>query len=384
MSGTSYRRNRVLFCAATFFYWAALYLYVPVLPVYAESVVSSLSMVGIIISSYALPQLLFRIPIGVHFDRSRRRKPLVAAGLLLAGAGAAGLAFAADGWTLAAARAVTGAGAAAWVAFTIFFTGYYDSEHAARAIGVINSINQVAQLVATGSGGVIADAFGYQAVFCLAAVLGLVGAGVLVFVTEPVPAARCAVGGGFRTVAGRPLLLAVAGMAILLQFVNFASVFSFVPVYGARIGASGSQLGLITMLTLGSSAVAAYSCVRLAERAGYTWTLRTAAIILSASLLLVPHTSTPAQLAAVQLVSGVGRGSLATLLMALSIRSTSAGTRATAMGVFQAVYAGGMLAGPVVSGFMADRLDLAAVFQLSAALCLLLAVMAYHPAVRRA
>jgi hypothetical protein len=39
------RRSRALFCVVTFFYWASLYLYVPILPVYAESVVGKLSMV---------------------------------------------------------------------------------------------------------------------------------------------------------------------------------------------------------------------------------------------------------------------------------------------------------------------------------------------------
>ena len=382
--GNGYRCSRVLFVVATFFYWAALYLYVPVLPVYAESVVKSLSMVGIIISSYALPQLLFRIPIGLHFDRTRRRKPLVQAGLLLVSAGAVGLAFAGSGWTLAAARAVTGVGAAAWVAFTVFFTGYYGSEQAARAIGVINSVNQIAQVVATGSGGMIVDAAGYRAVFLTAGLLGLLGVVALGFAREPRGQVRSASAKSFRHVASSPLLLTAAGMAVLLQFANFASVFGFVPVYGARIGASGSELGVITMLTLGSSAVAAYMCVRIAERLTYSRTIALGAVILAASLLAVPATSTPAELAVVQLVSGFGRGSLATLLMALSIRSASPGTRATAMGVFQAVYAAGMLTGPAVSGVIAESLSLAVVFQVSAALCLLLAIAAFHPVLRRA
>ncbi len=381
--GNGYRRSRVLFVVATFFYWAALYLYVPVLPVYAESVVKSLSMVGIIISSYALPQLLFRIPIGLHFDRTRRRKPLVLAGLLLVSVGAAGLAFAENGWTLAAARAVTGAGAAAWVAFTVFFTGYYGSEHAARAIGVINSVNQIAQVAATGSGGMIVDAAGYRAVFLIAALLGLLGVVALGFAREPRGQVRPARVESFKQVASKPLLLMAAGMAVLLQFANFASVFGFVPVYGVRIGASNSELGVITMLTLGSSAVAAYMCVRIAERLSYSRTIALGAVILAASLLAVPATSTPAELAVVQLASGFGRGSLATLLMALSIRSAPPGTRATAMGVFQAVYAAGMLTGPAVSGVIAESLSLAAVFQVSAALCLLLAMAASHPVLRR-
>lgn len=88
-----HRRSILLFCAATFFYWTALYLYVPVLPVYAQSLGASLSMVGIIIASYALPQFLLRIPIGVWSDALGRRKPFVAGGIVMASVGALGLGF---------------------------------------------------------------------------------------------------------------------------------------------------------------------------------------------------------------------------------------------------------------------------------------------------
>ena len=185
-------------------------------------------------------------------------------------------------------------------------------------------------------------------------------------------------------IATRPLLVVSGAMALLLHFANFASVFGFVPVYGARIGATGSQLGVITMLTLGGSAIAAYASVRLAERTGYAVALLGGALVLGVSLLLVPRTPSPMWLAIVQFVSGFGRGMLATLLMALSIRSTTQGTRATAMGVYQAVYAIGMIAGPAVSGLIADTAELAVVFQVSAVLSFTIGVLAFSPAVRRA
>ena len=379
------RRHAILFGAVTFFYWGSLYLYVPILPVHAEDVSGSLSMVGIIIASYALPQLLLRIPIGLYFDALPRRKPLVAASLVMCAAGAVGLALAPGAWTLAAARAATGIGAAGWVAFTVFFTGYYPSASSARAIGTINAVNQISLVVVTGSGGAFAEAAGYRACFLAAGALAVVGLALLVFTKEPEGTLRSRAGrASFLSVATHPLLIAAGLMALLLQFANFASVFGFVPVYGARIGASGSQLGVITMVTLGGSAIAAYTSVRVAEKTGYTMALLGGAAVLGVSLLIVPHTPTPVWLALVQFVSGFGRGMLATLLMALSIRSTSPGTRATAMGVYQAVYAIGMIAGPAVSGLIADTAELAVVFQVSAVLSLAIGVVAFSPAVRRA
>ncbi len=379
------RRDRTLFLVATFFYWASLYLYVPILPVYAESVVGSLTLVGVVIASYAVPQLLLRIPLGLRFDAVTRRKPLVVASLAMCVVGALGLAVADDVWLLSLARGATGVAAAGWVAFSVFFASYSSREGAARSIGTINSVNQMALVVATGSGGVIADALGYGATFYGAALLALLGIAALAPAREPRGETRSESGTvEFKRVALRPLLVAGAGMSVLLQFASFASVFGFVPVYGASIGASSSQLGIITMAALAAAAVAAYSSVRLAERVGYSAALVVGALVMSCALFLVPMSQTPAQLALVQMANGFGRGSLSTLLMALALRSAPPGARATAMGIYQAVYSIGMLAGPLISGVIAESWNLDVVFRQCGILTLVLALAALHPAVRRA
>ncbi len=383
-SADPHRRARAAFCVATFLYWASLYLYVPILPVYALPLVGSLGMVGVVIASYALPQLFLRIPIGLRFDAVTKRKPLVMLSLATCVAGAVGLAYSTGAATLVLSRAMTGVGAAGWVAFTTFFTGYYPPERSARAIGSINSVNQVALVAATGSGGVVADAGGYQLVFLVAAGLAGLALLVLAFTREPAGVRRGAAPAKFRQVATSRLLIACGIMAVLMQFAVFSSVFGFIPSYGASIGASNSQLGVITMLTLGASAIASLASVRLAERFGYSIALVVGAVLLGGSLLLVPSTSTPEALAVVQFISGLGRGALSTLLMALSIRSAPPGARATAMGVYQAIYAAGMLAGPLVSGFVADSLNLSAVFRLSALLAFAVALIARREIVRSA
>ena len=63
--------------------------------------------------------------------------------------------------------------------------------------------------------------------------------------------------GDLARVATAPLLVASAVMAMLLQFATFSGIFGFIPSYGASIGASNSQLGVITMVTLAASAAAA-------------------------------------------------------------------------------------------------------------------------------
>lgn len=89
----------IFFGTATFLFWTALYLYVPILPAHAEAMGASLVMVGGVIASYAIAQLLLRMPVGAWADYVRRRKPFVVGGLLFASAGAGIMAVAPDPWS---------------------------------------------------------------------------------------------------------------------------------------------------------------------------------------------------------------------------------------------------------------------------------------------
>jgi MFS family permease len=92
--------------------------------------------------------------------------------------------------------------------------------------------------------------------------------------------------------------------------------------------------------------------------------------IMGGMLLVTPLATTLGVLVALQLATGIGRGLPNTALMALSIRTVAPEHRATAMGVYQAVYAIGMFAGPVVGGVVAGAVGVDSVFYLSGILAL--------------
>jgi predicted MFS family arabinose efflux permease len=380
----SCRYSIILFLIANFLFWASLYLYVPIFPVYIQSLGASLSMVGVVVAAYAIPQVLLRIPIGIWSDNMGRRKPLVAAGIIVTALGALWLGLAANTLQLFLARLTTGIGAATWVVFTIYFTAYYRPESSGRAIGLINFVQGGALVVATAGGGALAQALGSRQTFFIAAVLGVAGLAALAFTRERSLETRDSfTWRGFSSVATRPLLLTISVMGILFQFTVFAGVFGFVPVYAAKIGGSSTDLGLITMLTLGSSMIGNLTAVWVWNRLGHRAAILGGAMLIGAGTLVVPFIQEIPALMAVQVAYGLGRGVLTTSLMALSIRDVSPGHRATAMGVYQAIYAVGMLSGPLVSGFLGDKLGLASIFFLAAALSLLIAALAFSPVFAR-
>ena len=176
-----------------------------------------------------------------------------------------------------------------------------------------------------------------------------------------------------------PLLITVSIMGIMSHFAVFAGVFGFIPVYAAEIGASSSQLGLITMINLGFSTAAALGAVWVWERLGYRYTIILGTIICGLSLLAVPFIPNVPTLMLTQISFGLGSGVLMTTLMALSIRNVPREHQATAMGIYQAVYAVGMLTGPLVSGFLGAKLGLDSVFFAAASLSLAVTVLAFLP-----
>jgi DHA1 family multidrug resistance protein-like MFS transporter len=374
----------IFFCAATFFYWAALYLYQPILSVYSQSIGASLSMVGVIVASYAIPQLLFRIPIGVWFDTSTRKKPLVALGIIMTSIGALGLGLAPNSWWVFGARMVTGIGAAAWVTFAVYFAAYYTTQaEIKRAISLISFVQGSALVLSAYCGGVIAQEFGYSYTFFGAAILGVVALVFLLFAGQPVIAKRNV--GSWdslkSSVTYLPLLI-VSLMGVLTQFANWSGLFGFVPVYAVGIGATRADLGIINMLCLAASAVASLAVVRLTKLWGNSFTILLGSILLGGAIIVVPLIHDVSVLKTIMLLNGLGRGLLTTILMLLSIQGVVQQQRATSMGIYQAIYAIGMLMGPLISGFMADRLGLSAVFYLSTLCCLATAGIAYLPTIR--
>jgi len=350
------------------------------LPVYIQEAGANLNMVGTVLSAYAIPQILLRIPIGIWSDRLGRRKPLVVGGIAFTSLGALGLGLSTTTWLLFLSRMTTGIGAAAWVVFPIYFIAYYPANDSVRAIGLINFVRSVALIAATVGGGFIAEGFGLSQPFFLAALLGVIALFTLLFTKElPVRRVQTASWRGFLSVATRPLLLIVSIMAILMLFTVFTGVFGFIPIYAVEIGASSGELGLITVINLGFSALGALGATLVWERFGYRSTITGSAFLIGGSLLAIPFITTIPVLMAVQVSCGLGSGVLMTLFMVLSIRGLPQEQQATAMGVFQAVYAIGMFAGPLTSGFLGSELGLSTVFYLAALFSLLIAILAFLP-----
>jgi MFS family permease len=366
-TGRTTTRYIVTVAVATYFFWISLYLYVPVLPLHAQELGANLEMVGIVIASYAIGQLLLRIPIGVGSDIIGR-KPFAFGALVLSAVGAVWLALSPDPWSLFAARTLTGVAAAGWVAISVLFASYYPAGNTTKAMAIIMSVNTFSLVTATFIGGIVADYFGNLSTFYGAAGIGFAGALLLLSAPEPkiVATARYS----FSTLLGvlkTPLLLRVSAIAITLQFVTFGVNFGFLPIHAEDLGASKSEIGYITTAGLLAAVVGTAASAWLARRWGPTAAVMVATLATLFSLVVMTITTDLITLGALQAFNGFGRGMMNTVLISMALASAPVAIRATAMGSYQALYAIGMLLGPAASGPIAAAFGIEMVFWAAAA-----------------
>jgi len=365
------RRHIILFAIGMLCYWAAMYVYVPIFSVYAESLGASLSVVGLGVGMYGLTQLLTRVPVGIWSDAMGKRRGIVVAGMLVCGVAAAGLALAPSPVWLVVFRGVMGLAAATWVCSTVLFASYFPGTDPSVPLSIMSLLIGLGQIAGTSSGGLLAEHFGWTMPFWASMVLSLLAALFLRVppddtTAKPVTVSRAAL----LRIARAPLLRLACGIGVILYFATFSTVYGFTTVWAERLGATRAQLGYLTTAALLAYSVLTILTPRVIARLGERRTLLLGLLALTLAIFPTPLVRTLGGLFALQALGGVGRGVLYPLLMSLSIKAVAAPDRASAMGIFQASYAFGMFIGPWISGGLADRLGLASVFVVSGSLCL--------------
>ena len=354
-----------LFVFITSLYWVSLYVFVPVLAPYVEYSGGTLGITGIVLSAYGFVQILLRIPVGIASDRSGRRKPFLALGFMTCVLASLGFVVAPGPWYMVIARLTHGFSACAWVAVSVLFASYYRPTETVRAMGYLTICQGLSVLASSFIGGRLADLWGWTAPFWASAVVALVGLLALGFVKEQPSggAVRVSSFHRLRSVLRHRELVLASAVAVMTHYVIFSTIFGFVPMYAQSIGASKTELGILTMVgTLSSSVVSFMTIAWLYPRLGSRFTVVLGQVLAGGATVAIPFLERVGPLYVTQIVAGFGRGAAYPVLMSLAIRRLPESDRATAMGFFQAVYAIGMFSGPIVSGWIGNAAGYSGLF----------------------
>ena len=311
-------------------YFTAIGMLVPVLPHFVEGPLGGGSVaVGVAAGSFSLAAALFRPAIGRLGDRFGRRV-LVVGGAAVAGVAVAGYTLAATLPALVALRLLTGVGEAGL--FVGAATAVQDLAPDTRR-GEAASYFSVAiyggLAIGPALGEVVADAWGYDEVWLLAAALCAVSA-VLGRFTPVGELAGPTPGGGRRRLL-HPAAL-VPGTVLGLSLIGFAGFSTFVPLYAEDIGLDGSRL-VFVLYAVVVLAVRVFGA-RVPDRFGPVPTASTALTATAIGLLLMAAWRQPAGLLVATAIFALGAALLFPALMRLVIDGAPDAERSSAVATF--------------------------------------------------
>jgi len=353
-------------------------LVVPIVPGYARSLGAGAGLLGIVFAAYAVGLFAVSPVAALLTERLGARWVLVVseAGVVLS---TLVWAQARDVAMLVAARAFQGAAAAlTWTAGMALVAATYAPPRRGRVMSWLMIAMAAGSVLGAPAGGVLADAFGYRAPFLLTACPA--AAGMLAF-WRLLPRSPAGQAGGKVITSARTLLARGSSRSTLLAVLGASTAVSmaepFLPLrlhhnLNLSVGAIGMLFGLMMM----AFAVASPLATALGNRIGPT---RLMAAGLAGIVLLMPILALASSVLAESCgLAGLGICLALVLTPALTVLggvvdATSVGYGMT-YALFNIVYAGGMLLGPVEGGLISQGLGLTAAFTVTGMLCLVPAV----------
>jgi MFS family permease len=363
------RRLIALYLAAVVLFWAALYAYVPTLSVYVESKATNLAMVGVVLSMYGLWQALVRFPLGVVADWIGRRKPFIIGGFAFAALGSFLMAVSGGIPGLIVGRAFTGFAASAWVLLVVAFSDLFSPEDAVRASAMLTAINSLSRMVVTALTGTLNAWGGYGLPFYVATAAAVLAMLVMLPVKDEPRANNQRSLRQVGVLISRRDVLVPALLGAVMQYAIWASTFGFTTNLAQNLGANDVTLSLLVSMNIGlvflgnlatTAVVKAVGSRRMVVFSFVFTGLGLGALVLAQGIPMI---------FVGQVFMGLASGVGYPVLMGLSIRYVDDVQRATAMGLYQAVYAIGMFAGPWLSGILADSIGIQPMLAITGVVC---------------
>ncbi|MDD2994186.1 MAG: MFS transporter [Pygmaiobacter sp.] len=366
-----------MFCVTALF-WMGQYLHTSYINAELTAMGASAAFIGLVSGVYGLTQTLLRLPLGIWADKLNKQKLFVTLGCLCTGVSGFGmwLWYTPQGFLVF--RAIGGVAAAAWVSFTVLYSGYFAPSQAPARLSFLNLGNQGGRLIAFGTAALVTGFAGVRSAFLLSGITGLLAAALSLCATDvpPVPQPVDPQQSAPQPTQKKSLsalrnanLQFMTLLAVLAQFTAFATVYGFTANLAVQLNATAAQLSTLNLwVTVPLMVGNFFAAKRLLKKWGPRPLLTTGFLLMTAYSFGAPLCSNIHMLYAVQIVAGVGISLTMGLLLGLCLQTVPQGNRSTAMGYFQALYGVGMTLGPMAMGLFIQYLGLTAGFWIMGAI----------------
>jgi DHA1 family multidrug resistance protein-like MFS transporter len=345
----------------------------PIIPLYAEDMGATFVQIGLLSSAWSISRLIFTAPLGSLSDRSSKKK-IIAAGLGVYAVISVLYVVAWDYTSLISIRFLHGLGSAASMPIAYAYAAEISPEGMeGRFMGTMNMALFAGMGLGPLIGGYLTDYFNMSTPFY---VMGALTALSLLLTMVFLPddrsrrerAARAKP--SFRKVLSNKILRAAfvyraVGALGRGSIMGFLSLYISGSVESGGLGLPVSIAGLILSAGQFSVALLQSPFGIAADRYNKTLLIVLGGLIGAVGLAMFPFTNGPWEILAARLVFSVGSSigmPALTAIVAIEGREIGVGTT---MSVLQSAMSLGMIAGPLLSGFLVDIYGIKPIFFVS-------------------
>ena len=351
-----------------------LFLILPVFALYAEDLdYATPVLVGLAIGIYGLTQAVLQIPFGFLSDRIGR-KPVIVGGLLLFALGSVIAATADDIWFIIIGRAIQGSGAIAAAIMALLADLTRESQRT-KAMAMVGITIGMSFTIALISGPVLHHWMGMSGIFWLTAALAVLGILILMLVVptpahssvhgdaEPVPAM-------FRRVLCNLDLLRL-DLGIFTLHLVLTGLFLSIPLALRDVGLPVQQHTYLYLPVMLIAMIIMVPFIIMAEKRGRMKSVFLGAIGLLVLAQLGFYYSLHSfwGMAVCLVLFFIAFNVLEATLPSLVSKTSPAGAKGTAMGVYTTSQFSGAFCGGLLGGWIHTQFGLSAVYLMGALAC---------------
>ncbi|MFW9962675.1 MAG: MFS transporter [Candidatus Sifarchaeia archaeon] len=345
----------------TFLVLLGLSMVAPILPTYAESFQVSYTLVGFVVSSFAVTRMVLDMPAGLLSRRFDKKKIMIS-GLVLISTSSVLAGFAPTYGILVIARMIEGAGSAFYVTTaTVFLAQISGEEKRGQWMSLYMGMLLLGAIFGPTFGGIIADTYDIRAPFFAYAII--TGLGVFPTITLPKLAnsanassflKRGEILSDMREVLSNPSFLLVTFAVFTTFFLRTGVRTTLVPLFAANnLGLDSAAIGLV--LTVGgiTTAITITPMGSISDRIGRKIPLALCLVLTAVITLMIPFSTDLLTLSIALAIYGAVIGFSGP--SAAYVTDVSPQDKLEiSMGLYRMISDFGFVVGPLLLGFIAD------------------------------
>jgi MFS transporter, DHA1 family, multidrug resistance protein len=342
----------------------------PILPLYARQFGVNITMIGLIVTGFAIASAIIDIPAGKIAELFGRRPTLVAGPAILA-AGSLGCALVNDYWQLLACRFIQGTGSALFATSAMIMLADISAvENRGQYMSLYMGSSWIGFGLGPITGGFIAQFLGLQAVFYIYAFFCLLAA-IWAYVRLPETRRRQAPhdaqqvaprgsdtaqpATGAKTLLSNPNFILICIVTFVIFFTNNGSRNQILPLLAHdRLGLNPGEIGVAMTILAAANVIVLLVVGRISDRVGRKPMVWPGCAMMAISLLMLTWSFSYWFLILACIIMGVGIGIAGPTPAAYVADILTGKNSSTGMGVFRFMCDLGLVFGPVTLGWLSD------------------------------